>query len=80
MSPLVTFVVLVMCFELIRHLVRAVKRIKALEAEVVDLQKNQNEMLDEMISLSDIVKRNHDLLEGHEKEMLMFRSKFRGTK
>jgi hypothetical protein len=73
MSPLATFIVLFICFALIRHMVKAFKRIKALEAEVVDLQKNMNDHLDTTISLSDIVNKLLDISGDHDTELMRLR-------
>lgn len=73
MSPLVTFIVLFICFILIRHMYQAFKRIKALEAEVVDLQKNMADHLDMTISLSDIVNKLLDISGDHDTELMRLR-------
>lgn len=80
MSPLAFFIVFVICLELIRHLYRAVKRIKALEERVTNLEKGLSDTLDQMSVMSEIMQRNNDLLDGHDKELLVMRSKFRSIK
>ena len=75
MSPLVTFIVLFICFELIRHLVRAFKRIRALEGRVTDLEKGLSDTLDQMSTMTEILQRNNDLLDGHDKELFNMRNK-----
>ena len=80
MSTLVTFIVLFICFELIRHLVRAFKRIEALEGRVTDLEKGLSDTLDQMSTMTEILQRNNDLLDGHDKELLVMRSKLRNIK
>lgn len=75
MSPLVTFIVLFICFILIRHLYQAFKRIKALEAEVVDLQKNINEHLDMTISMGEIINKLLDISGDHDAELMALRVK-----
>lgn len=52
---------------------KAGKRIRALE-------KSLSEMMEVMSRTTDIVKRNHDLLESHDKELLHMRIKLRGIK
>lgn len=80
MSPLITFIVLFICFELIRRLFQAFKRIKALEERVTNLEKGLSDTLDQMSTMTEIMQRNNDLLDGHDKELLVMRSKFRSIK
>ena len=80
MSTLVTFIVLFICFELIRRLFRAFKRIEALEGRVTDLEKGLSDTLDQMSTMTEIMQRNTDLLDGHDKELLVMRSKLRNIK
>ena len=80
MSPLVTFIVLFICFELIRRLFGAFKRIEALEGRVTDLEKGLSDTLDQMSTMTEIMQRNTDLLDGHDKELLVMRSKLRNIK
>lgn len=80
MSPLITFIVLFICFILIRHLYQAFKRIKALEERVTNLEKGLSDTLDQMSTMTEIMQRNNDLLDGHDKELLVMRSKFRSIK
>ena len=75
MSPLVTFIVLFICFELIRHLVRAFERIRALEGRLKDLEKGLSDTLDQMSTMTEILQRNTDLLDGHDKELFNMRNK-----
>ena len=80
MSTLVTFIVLFICFELISRLFGAFKRIEALEGRVTDLEKGLSDTLDQMSTMTEIMQRNTDLLDGHDKELLVMRSKLRNIK
>jgi len=75
MSPLVTFIVLFICFELISRLFGAFKRIRALEGRLKDLEKGLSDTLDQMSTMTEILQRNTDLLDGHDKELLVMRNK-----
>lgn len=75
MSPLAFFIVLFICFILIRHMYQAFKRIKALEAEVVDLQKNINDHLDMTISMGEIINKLLDISGDHDAELMALRVK-----
>ena len=75
MSTLVTFIVLFICFELISRLFGAFKRIQALEGRLKDLEKGLSDTLDQMSTMTEIMQRNTDLLDGHDKELFNMRNK-----
>ena len=75
MSPLATFIVLVICFELIRHLYRAFKRIRALEADLLETQKNLNDHLDITQELSRVVYKILDISGDHDTELMALRAR-----
>lgn len=75
MSTLVTFIVLFICFELISRLFGAFKRIEALEGRLKDLEKGLSDTLDQMSTMTEIMQRNTDLLDGHDKELFNMRNK-----
>ena len=75
MSTLVTFIVLFICFELISRLFGVFKRIEALEGRVTDLEKGLSDTLDQMSTMTEILQRNNDLLDGHDKELFNMRNK-----
>lgn len=75
MSPLITFIVLFICFELIRRLFQAFKRIKALEAETLELQKHINDHLDMTIAMAETVNKLLDISGDHDAELMALRVK-----
>lgn len=75
MSPLVTFIVLFICFVLIRHMYQAFQRIKALEAETLELQKHINDILDMTIEVTETVNQLLDISGEHGLELMSLRVK-----
>lgn len=75
MSPLAFFICFVMCCELTRHLYKAVKRIRALETEALELQNQLLEHLDVTADLSKLTNRLIEISEGHDLELMAIRSK-----
>lgn len=77
MSPLLAFLFIFFTVQFVILHRRAGKRIRALEADLLDLEKAFNQQLDNAMAITEGVGRLADISNDHDKELIAIRAKLK---
>lgn len=77
MSPLLIFIFVFFTVQFIIYHVRAGKRIRALEANLLDLQKAINQHLDNTLDFTKVMDKVIEVSGDHDKELMSIRAKLK---